>query len=63
MIVQVNKRAELRSIQVDIQTIIDDLEHLRPYSLELNEYIRILEKKLSELRQKESKLLAKVKPV
>lgn len=60
---QKNKRAKLGRVQEKIGGVLAKLEQIENDHSELYEATEILEIELADLHQKESKLLAKVKPV
>jgi hypothetical protein len=60
---QENKRAKLGRVQEEIRGILVRLEQIENDHSELYEAEETLAIELSELQQKESKLLAKIKPV
>lgn len=60
---QENKRVKLGRIQEEIAGVLVMLDQVEAERLELYESAETLEIELSDLRQKETKLLAKIKPV
>ena len=60
---QENKRAKLSRVQEKIRGVLAELEQIENDHCELYEAAETLEIELSDLHQKESKLLAKVKPI